>query len=631
MKTLKPSIEIVKLIVLKDEKIVFKGDFKTGLNVITGSNASGKTTILDLISYTLGMQDINLKKEALDCDYCFLEININGSPILLKREISDLSRRPISITYEKLNESKLFDYEWITYPISRSDKLSYSQVFFNLLDNKETNIEASSNLTVHQILRCVYTAQPYLHSPILIPSLFDDVLTRKTIGEYLLGFYNNDLYIKSVQLKEKIKIKNKFTTELSFLKNIFKKSIFTFSDKNSAEKRISKLESDLIKTKTNLSNIKRTPKKISNENLKSIDKLNNDISKLNNKKNLLEQEKSQLSFKALDSQFFINELLDRMDRLDESEFIQNISKVNFEFCPSCLSKIDNSISNICSLCKCTNTSTTESNTSPLLRMKNELLIQLEESKKIASNREKRISEIDISLNKLRAEIDSLSDKLNTLTEHWNDDEKTNISITSISIGQMNNEIKEIKNILPLYDESKQLESEIESLSSDISNLEKEISELDELGYQNQIITLKKLNENLANLLKKDLDKEDEFKNAKDINISFSDNQISINNKNKFSESSMVILRQFFHLALLQTADEIENMRFPRLLILDGIDDGGIEPERNKNLQKIIKETIDSFKNRYQIILATSITHLNDELKPFVYNRIFTPENKSLDI
>lgn len=117
-------------------------------------------------------------------------------------------------------------------------------------------------------------------------------------------------------------------------------------------------------------------------------------------------------------------------------------------------------------------------------------------------------------------------------------------------------------------------------------------------------------------------------NPVDINISFADNEIRINNKSKFSESSMVVLRQMFHLALLKTADQISNISFPRLLLLDGIDDGGIEPERNINLQKVIKET---FEHNYQIILATSITHLSENLKPYIYNRIFTSTSKSLDI
>ncbi len=133
------------------------------------------------------------------------------------------------------------------------------------------------------------------------------------------------------------------------------------------------------------------------------------------------------------------------------------------------------------------------------------------------------------------------------------------------------------------------------------------------------------------LLKKDIPREKEFQNPKHVNISFSDNQISINNKSKFSESSMVILRHLFHLALLKTADEIPHMRFPRFVILDGIDDGGNEPERNIRLQELIIETINSLENSSQIIVGTSIKHLHKDLKPFIYNDIFNAEDKSLKI
>lgn len=632
MKILEPTIELVSLLILQDDNVAFLGNFKPGLNVITGSNSSGKTTILDLIAYTLGMEDVPLKKEALSCDESYLELKINGSSVLLKREISELTRRPISIAYEKLNINKLNEYNWNLFQINRSEKISYSQIFFNLMNNKEANLEASSNLTVHQILRCIYAAQPFIHSPILTTSLFDDALTRKTIGEYLLGFYNNDLYIKEVLLKEKIKEKSKVSTELNFLKSIFKKSIFSFSNQSAAEKRISQLELQLIKYKDELANKKKTPKKIESENLKNIEKINKDLNSLVAKKRQLENEKNQLSISSLDSEFFITELLDRLERLDESEFIQNISKVNFEFCPSCLSKLDHTHTNSCNLCKCTYENENETNSSsPLLRMKNELLIQIEESKKINISRDNKINGIVIKINTINGEINSLSHKLNTLTEHWSDQEKTNISNLSISIGQLDNEIKEINKILPLYDETKNLEEKIDDLTSDISTLSSEIKDLEEANYQQKVKTIKVLNNNLAELLKKDIPREKEFINPTHINISFNDNQIFINNKNKFSESSMVILRQMFHLALLQTADQIETIRFPRFVILDGIDDGGIEPERNINLQKVIKETMDSLKNQSQIILATSVTHLNEELKPFIYNRIFTSDSKSLEI
>lgn len=322
MNIIEPTLEINNLLVIKDEKIAFNGIFESGLNVITGDNSSGKTTILDLIAYTLGMEDIPLKEEALSCDVSYLSIKINDSNLILRREISDVSRRPISIAYEYFDINKLNDYDWQTFSINRSDKISYSQMFFNLMDNSEFNLEASSTLTVHQIMRCIYASQPHLHFPILIPTQFDESLIRKTIGEYLLGFYNNELYIKQVQLKEKTKEKAKIKTELNFLKNIFKKSFFAFKDKPSAQARIYKNKDILLKLRTELKNKQKTPKKIESENIKKIESYNKALNTLTISKNKFEGEKNQIYLNSLDSQIFITELIDRLERLDESEYIQ---------------------------------------------------------------------------------------------------------------------------------------------------------------------------------------------------------------------------------------------------------------------------------------------------------------------
>lgn len=631
MNIIEPTLEINNLLVIKDERVAFHGVFKTGLNVVTGDNSSGKTTILDLIAYTLGMEDLPLKAEALSCDVSYLSIKINNSNLILKREISEVSRRPISIAYEDFDINKLNDYDWQTFSISRSEKISYSQMLFNLMDNSEFDLEASSTLTVHQIMRCIYAAQPNLHYPILAPALFDDSLTRKTIGEYLLGFYNNELYTKQVKLKDKIKEKTKLKAELSFLKNIFKKSFFSFKDKASAQARINKNSETLFKLRTDLNNRQKTPKKIASENLKKIEGYNKTLNTLTKEKNKFESEKNKLYLNSLDSQIFISELMDRLERLDESEYIQSISNVNFEFCPSCLSRLTSTAVNICNLCKCESKRETDSNINPLLRMKNELLIQIEESKKINAIRDDRVKEINIKINHINSEINSISAQLNDLTQHWSDDEKTNISNISFTIGQIDTEIKEIEKLIPLYDEVSNLNERIDVLDSDINELNDSINTLEEESYKKKKDTILKLNSNLMQLLKKDIPREKEFQNPRHINISFQDNQIYINNKDKFSESSMVVLRHLFHLALLKTADEIPHMRFPRFVILDGIDDGGSEPERNIRLQELILETINSLENRSQIIVATSIKHLHSELKPFIYNEIFNAEDKSLKI
>ncbi|MFW2147013.1 hypothetical protein ACK2M2_02610 [Acinetobacter sp. TY1] len=630
MKMLKPTLQVNKIIITKENKVAYSAEFHTGLNIITGQNSSGKTTILDCIAYTLGMEEIKLKNEALSCDFCYLEISINGQTLCLKREISEHSRRPISILYDELKTVDQETSEWLTFPINRSEKISYSQIMFNLMDSSEKNLDASSNLTMHQILRSIYAAQKYLHFPILTPSTHDDALIRKTIGEYLLGFYNNDLYIMQIQHKEKVKNKEKLKTESNFLKNIFKKSYFPFNNKQSAEKHLDKLKIEKIKINQELNNTKRTPKKLERDNLKQIESLNKTINSLYLTKQSLEIQKNQLYLNSLDSQIFINEIIDRLERLEESKFVQSFSHVSFEFCPSCLSKLENNSSKTCNLCKCDNENTDEY-TSPLLRMKNELLIQLEESKKIELLRNDKINVIKIQIIKTSDEIRTFSTQVNNLSEHWSDTEKANLTSLSFKLGKIDTEISEINKLIPIYDELEDLNNRIIILGSEITQLESEITNLEESNYQNRLKTLQLLELNLINLLKLDLPRESEFIDPQHISISFTDNQIYVNNKNKFSESSTVILRHLFHLALLKTADNIPNMRFPRLLILDGIDDGGLEPERIINLQKIILSELNTLKNSYQVILATSIDNLSEAMHPYIYTRKLTTSDKSIRI
>lgn len=630
MQILEPTIQIKRLIVVKDKSVMYEGEFHPGVNVITGPNSSGKTTILDLIAYTLGMEEIKLKPEALSCNFSYLELMVNNQILTIRREISQVPRRPISITFSELNSNNLDSYVWTTYQIGRSEKLSFSQIMFNFMDSSEYNTDASASLTMHQILRCLYASQAYIHFPILTASIQDDSLTRKTIGEYLLGFYDNQLYIKQIDLKEKTKLKARLTTELNFLKGIFQKSYFTFNKKSDALRQLDKLQKEKNSISEELNSKKRRPKKIEKCNINLLEQLNSQIISLSKVKNDLELESNKLYLNSLDSQIFINELQDRIKRLEESNYLQNFSEVTFEFCPSCLSKIDNLSANSCALCKC-DSSEKNLHSSPLLRMKNELLLQLEESNKIETSRIEKLELLKIKSDNLDDQIRSLSSQKQTLSEHWTDNEKAYISNLSFQLGKIDNEISEINKILPVYDDHANITAQLTQINDEIIILSSEISVLEEINIQESQKTIEALNKNLAELLQTDLPREEEFIAPNNINISFADNQISINNKSTFSESSTVILRHLFHLALLKTSDSIKKMRFPKLLILDGIDDGGLEPERILNLQSIIMETSDSLKHSHQIILGTSTTYLNESLKKYAYNAVFTIENKSLRV
>lgn len=94
---------------------------------------------------------------------------------------------------------------------------------------------------------------------------------------------------------------------------------------------------------------------------------------------------------------------------------------------------------------------------------------------------------------------------------------------------------------------------------------------------------------------------------------------------------MVILRHSFHLALLLASAKHAFFRFPRFLMLDGIEDGGQEQERSFAFQKLIVDSCESLENDYQVIYATSQIEPSLDTVDYVVGKASTTSDKTLEI
>ncbi|HFJ0421272.1 TPA: ATP-binding protein [Pseudomonas aeruginosa] len=94
MTLLEPTLKVNKLIVKQGGHNAFDCILHGGVNVIRGRNSSGKTTIMDLLAYSLGAENIRWKPQALSCSFTIVEVELNNSPVTLMREISEQSQRP---------------------------------------------------------------------------------------------------------------------------------------------------------------------------------------------------------------------------------------------------------------------------------------------------------------------------------------------------------------------------------------------------------------------------------------------------------------------------------------------------------------------------------------------------------
>ena len=71
--------------------------------------------------------------------------------------------------------------------------------------------------------------------------------------------------------------------------------------------------------------------------------------------------------------------------------------------------------------------------------------------------------------------------------------------------------------------------------------------------------------------------------------------------------------------------------YPRLAIMDNVEDKGMEQARSQNLQRIIIEESNNLETEHQIIFTTSMIDESLEGSKYCIGGFYNPENRTLDI
>jgi len=232
---------------------------------------------------------------------------------------------------------------------------------------------------------------------------------------------------------------------------------------------------------------------------------------------------------------------------------------------------------------------------------------------------------------LRRELKALEEKYALSKQHWSSSVESEIESAARRLGAIEQEITELHQSKKLGDTVRILQEKRNAAKVRLEILN---AKIESLVYEQEILKRKvqlDIASTLSRLLKLDLSRQDEFIKANNIQFSFTDNVIAVEGATKFSESSAVVLRLLFHVALLSSSTRFPQMRFPRFLILDGIEDGGMELARSHNLQKIIVEECATFPAEYQLVFATSQIAPAFETNKYVVARAFTKQDKSLKV
>ncbi|UDQ80828.1 AAA family ATPase [Erwinia rhapontici] len=630
-----PTLNIKTLHAFKNEKEVLYMEFHNGLNVIHGSNGSGKTSVIQLLVYALGATVYNWKEEAGSCDYVIAEIYVNESIITIGREVKE-SSASMNIFFGDFAESlKNGKAGWFNYPYSISpSRESFSQKIFEILNIPEAKSDGINNLTMHQILRLIYNNQSSPATSIFNDEPFDSAIKREFVSNYLLGLYDDNLYSNKLEFIKKDKELTKTISELKGLYHLVdgRDTDFSFS---STEEHIEQLQ---LKIDHLINSIEEKKSINLSINFKNETKATspNEIVKLKKDLLFLEVSLKQLEYNISDSTSFIEKLNQKISAIEDSiKFGKYYKAKDFDTCPSCFSLLKPaSDENNCSLCGTHNAS--NSKDMNYARMKNEISIQLKESKDILAKHEKEKEKTITAIKETKKSLRTKINKISVVSNSFSSENDSVLYDAYKEVGELEEKINSLSQFSKIYLQINKLRELRDSLQDRVNYLESEIDKKESA----LLLKLPKIQEKITNymidILSKDIENiEDshdkaEFSNITSIGFDLASNRIIINNKVSFSESSMYYLNNALHISLLKLSLTDKTVRLPRLLILDGIENGGMEDIRSKGIQRTIKDISDEFEGiRHQIIVTTKGINAEVDNSKYRVGEKFTSSNRSL--
>ncbi|NVM76621.1 uncharacterized coiled-coil DUF342 family protein [Duganella sp. SG902] len=631
----KPTLKINRLIVFQSGHKAFDCEFHAGVNVIRGRNSSGKTTIMDMLAFSLGAENIRWKQEALMCTDTLVEVELNGKVATLRREISESLKRPMAIYWGTLESAlKAGSQDWELYPFLRSaHRISFSQALIEALEMPQAQGDGASNLTLHQLLRVLYADQPSVHSPIFRLDSFDTPLTRDMVGGYLCGVYDDELYSAQLRLREIDSLLGKQESELRSIYNVLGRSGQSES-LDFLNIKITELEEARTQQSANLIELKQK-RTITNKERKAAqafpDNLRQQLNDMRRKEFEAKDQLHSLELDQTDSTMFVAELRARLQNLDESKETRSyFGNLRFDFCPSCLSPLlSEKDHDHCHLC--TQELGDGRGEMQLLRMRNEINVQLKESESLLEGRAKNIEELRTNIPLITDQLRALEQKYRDLESSWSSEVELAIEEAARKIGNLDEEIRQAYERQKLAAVIAELQAKRDLLHNEKIKLEDRVRQLAVRQDSRKAEVAATVSSAMQRLLKLDLPLQEEFKNPREVIFDFVENAVYVNGAKNFSESSAVVLRHIFHLALLTASIKHPYMRVPRFMMLDGIDDGGMEKERSHRLQEIIVNECEGFDVDFQLIFATSEINPLLEREDLVAGRSFSPNARSLDV
>jgi len=633
-----PTIEIKKIVVSANNGTpVFDMDFHSGLNVIRGENSSGKSTIMDFLFYGLGGDLQNWREAALDCDEVTVEVVLNGRTATFKRAVKDSKSQPMRIFPGPFAEADKSSTEgWGIFPFRRtSQKESFSQIIFRWLDMPQVPGHETSNITMHQLLRLLYSDQvtPIDHLFRAEHLGFDTGLIRQTVGDLLCGAYNNKLFEAQIRKRDADKELGSLSAELNSIFSTLGSvqhaltMDWVSAERSSIRSEITEVQDQIVDLEQRIFNGEVSD----GLSLQSQQEAYIEVRHIQQNLAQKQEERDELQLEIADSDLYIQSLKSKQAALQDSAVTaETLKSISFIYCPACFAPIEESTSvHHCQLCKAPFDPARSH--SRILLLINDIGLQLKQSGTLQRDRLEQIAKLERELIEAQEKWEAASRRYTLANRSPSTELRTRVRELHRKAGYLERQFEDLNDKAGLIERIDALSRKKAELNSEISRLD-DFIEASEHAQDKQLRkAYTKIADNVRGLLKRDLARQDTFERAERIDFSFEKDKVSVNGENFFSASSMVYLRNSFLVGLWKASLEDSTFRFPRFLMMDTIEDKGMEPTRSHNFQNVLLEISESCAVDHQIIFATSMISPELEDTDYVVGRFFTHDKRSLNL
>ena len=625
-----PSLIIRRLVVLKSGGKLYDQVFQPGLNIIRGENSSGKSTIADLIFFSLGGDLQNWTPEAGTIDSVHTEVKINGTVYTLSRDVEPGFRPPLYLFEGHLDTAMNDREKWLRYPYARSNNTeSFSQLLFGLLGFPEQKTEAHQNITIHQILRLLYFDQITPVDEIFRSERFDNRDIRTAVGELLLGVDDLEMHDIRLRLRESEKRYVEIAGELRSMFNVLGQtdhadiSVVNYQDQIKQTRE----EQEKLRNAINELTIRRA-EDVAAEADERTRKLYETLKETKARIGEERRKEQTITFDLEDSAHFVKTLRERLNALSASEHMMSIlGDITFQMCPACFQVVDNNQdSSLCHLCK--HPISDSEPQAGYLKMREELTFQVRESGKLIQRRDTELASIRASLSSLNENRRTLEEQL-TVLERSVYAADAEIELRVQRIGYLDRLIEDLNTRAELAEIIGRRISLRDELGVEIASLKDELEAKIAVREKRTKEVRTRISELCVETLHRDLPQEETFQIAEVVEFDFAANKMWANDRARFSASSMTLLKNSVIFSLMRLSLEDVKVRWPRFLLLDNIEDKGMQPERSANFQELIEEMLSDVDVEHQVILTTSMISPKLDGSPYCIGPYYNNKSKSL--